>query len=195
MTMMMPKAEGSDAPMNCDSLKLAQRGGLKRSTLLVFLGGLLVGAAGWASVNSLRHGQAAQGEELLPGIAFPTILRDAHAALDEGDYEFYPNRRSIWVVNRTNGRMASYTFHDDELGSVDRSRIAMLDTRAFPRADTVIHLSDRNLNNILWVCNTRTGDMQMWTIARDGSLKGETPIASSTDLTERAAASKPAQKR
>ena len=113
------------------------------------------------------------------------ILRQALADLDEGEYEFFPNRRSIWIVNRSNGRMANYYFNDDELGSVDRSRVATLDLKTFPRKDTVIHLSDKNYNNILWVCNTRTGDVQMWHPGRDGVLRSEQPITSSIDLMER----------
>ena len=96
-----------------------------------------------------------------------------------------PNRRSIWVVNRTNGRMANYVFRDDEVGSVDRSRVTQLDTQAFPRKDTVLLLSDRNLNNVLWVCNVRTGDVQMWHVGRDGNLKSEPPTATSTDLRDK----------
>jgi hypothetical protein len=119
------------------------------------------------------------------GLALGNMLREANAELGEGDYEFFPNRRSVWIVNRTNGRMANYYFHDDELGSVDRSRVATIDLRTFPRKDTVILLSDRNYNNILWVCNARTGDVQMWHPGRDGALKSEQPITSSVDLMER----------
>ena len=115
----------------------------------------------------------------------PSVIRQARADLEDGDYEFFPNRRSIWIVNRTNGRMANYHFRDDEVGSVDRSRVATIDMKSFPREDTTIILSDRNLNNILWVCNRRTGDVQMWYPARDGTLRPETPIASSNDLRER----------
>lgn len=110
------------------------------------------------------------------------ILREAHADLEEGTYDFFPNRRSVWIVNRDNGRMANYHFRDDEVGSVDRSRVAQIDLNTFPRKDTVLILSDRNLNNILWCCNVRTGDVQMWYPGRDGTLRSEMPIASSADL-------------
>lgn len=116
---------------------------------------------------------------------FAPILKEASADLEDGDYDFLPNRRSVWIVNRSNGRMANYTFHDDELGSVDRSRVASIDLKEFPRKDTVLRLSDRNLNNILWVCNVRTGDVQMWHLGRDGILRAET-MTSSTDLMEKA---------
>lgn len=159
-----------------------------QSVLRRFGGTLLVLCAGCALGALCALGRPGR-EESSGGLAtyLPTILRDAHAALEQGDYVFLPNRRSVWVVNRANGRMANYNFHDDELGSVDRSRVAQIDIRAFPARDTIVQLSDRNLNNILWVCNVRTGDVQMWTVARDGSLKGETPVASSTDLAGAAA--------
>ena len=113
------------------------------------------------------------------------LMRRAMAELEEGEYDFFPNRRSIWIVNRSNGRMANYYFNDDELGTVDRSRVATIDLKTFPRKDTVIHLSDRNYNNILWICNVRTGDVQMWHPGRDGVLRSEQPITSSIDLMER----------
>jgi len=111
------------------------------------------------------------------------LLQEVHADLESGEYSFFPNRRSIWVINNTNGRMANYNFHDDEVGSVDRTRVATLDLKTFPRGDTKVVLSDRNMNNILWVCNAKTGDVQMWTVARDATLRGEHPVATSTDLT------------
>ena len=113
------------------------------------------------------------------------LLARAKAELGTGEYEFFPNRRSMWVVNRVNGRMATYHFRDDEVGSVDRSRVHRINLETFPRKDTSIALSDRNLNNVLWVCNTRTGDVQMWYPARDGTLRSEMPVATSADLMER----------
>jgi len=154
-----------------------------RRAMLVFLLGVTAGGGGLYLLDRGRSSGGTDDAGFLS--ALPGILREAHADLEDGDYAFFPNRRSIWVVNRTNGRMANYHFHDDELGSVDRSRVAMLDTNAFPRKDTVIHLSDRNMNNVLWVCNARTGDVQMWTLGRDGALKGETPVACKTDLMDR----------
>jgi hypothetical protein len=82
--------------------------------------------------------------------------------------------------------MANYHFRDDEVGSVDRSRIASINLNTFPRKDSLVCLSDRNMNNILWVCNVRTGDVQMWCPARDGSLKAEPPVSTSTELAEKA---------
>jgi hypothetical protein len=156
----------------------------------LFLGGLLCGviAGGGATFLWRKPGAGDGPSDSGATFSFPSILREAHADLEDGDYEFFPNRRSVWIVNRTNGRMATYHFRDDEQGSVDRSRVSAIDLKTFPRKDTVITLSDRNMNNILWVCNSRTGDVQMWTIARDASLRAETPIASSTDLMDRASA-------
>lgn len=117
----------------------------------------------------------------LPGSFLGTVRAD----LEDGDYAFFPNRRTVWVVNRTNGRMAAYTFRDDEVGSVDRSRVAQIDTKAFPREDTVIQLSDRNLTSLLWVANVRTGDVQLWQPMADGSLRADLPVATSMDLRTR----------
>jgi hypothetical protein len=155
-----------------------------KRTLCVFSLGALAGAAALWCVGFLpgRSGDVGAGDGDGP-LAFAGILRQASAELGQGDYEFFPNRRSIWIVNRVTGRMALYRMNDDEVGSVDRSRVATIDMTSFPREHTVIRLSDRNMNEgILWVCNQRTGDVQMWTHARDASLRAETPIASSTDL-------------
>lgn len=167
--------------MNCMSKKRM------RGTGLVLLAGIVLGIGGSAIWRPVIVPEFGSGSEQMMSF-FPTMVREVHAALDEGDYEFFPNRRMMWVVNRTNGRMANYHFHDDEIGSVDRSRVATVDLKTFPRKDTVIHMSDRNLNHILWVCNVRTGDIQMWTLVRDGTLKGEAPVASSIDLLDRAPA-------
>lgn len=170
--------------------------GLRTGRTLIWLAAFVTGAGAGAGAilaglgprpadRGSENGTASAG---VPSLL--EILREAKADLEDGDYQFFPNRRSVWIVNRTNGRMANYHFHDDELGSVDRSRVSTIDLKTFPRKDTTFLLSDRNMNNILWVCNARTGDIQMWTIARDGSLRAETPVASSTDLMERAATSK-----
>jgi hypothetical protein len=155
-----------------------------RSAALIFAAGLACGIL--AMTLCMRGALWVRGPS--SGEAepfFAPLLKQASADLEEGDYDFFPNRRSVWIVNRTNGRMANYFFHDDELGSVDRSRVATIKMESFPRKDTVLRLSDRNLNNILWVCNVRTGDVQMWHVGRDGALRAEPPIASSTDLTEK----------
>ncbi|MBI4601062.1 MAG: hypothetical protein HY721_03790 [Planctomycetes bacterium] len=156
--------------------------GFCRSRPFAFLLGLAAGCG--AAALWFLGGPPGEGDGE-PFSLLPALVREASAELGTGDFEFFPNRRTIWIVNRSNGRMAMYHFHDDEVGSVDRSRVAAINLQSFPREDTVITLSDRNLNNVLWVCNVRTGDVQMWTPARDGSLKAETPIASSNDLSER----------
>jgi hypothetical protein len=124
------------------------------------------------------------------GLTFPQILPQVRAALDDGEYAFFPNRRSIWVINTTNGRMANYLFRDDEVGSVDRSRVALINLKTFPPEDTLLQMSDRNYVNILWVGNKRTGDVQMWRPGRDGVLRAEDPIATSVDLMDRAPGAK-----
>jgi hypothetical protein len=138
-------------------------------------------------VAGLAAGRAWEGgRQALGDVVWSQALgQEAAADLGHGEYQFFPHRKSVWVVNRTNGRMANYNFRDEELGNIERSRIAAIDLRAFPRQDTLICQSDRNLFNVLWVCNTRTGDVQMWQVARDGSLRPSGPIATSTDLIER----------
>lgn len=156
--------------------------------------GALAGGCGayfWAHLASTAtHVRTAilgeEGGSELATVAFPQILREVRADLDDGEYAFFPNRRSVWVVNTTNGRMALYLFHDDEVGSVDRSRVAQIDVTTFPPKDTIVQLSDRNYVNVLWVCNKRTGDVQMWHPGRDGVLHAENPISTSIDLMDRA---------
>jgi hypothetical protein len=157
---------------------------LLRGAIQVLVGVLVGAGTLWWIETKDPSGVRDAPDGILP---LSAILQDAHAALEEGDYTFFPNRRSVWVINRTNGRMAHYIFRDDEMASVDRSRISQMDLNTFPRKDTYLTLSDRNLNDILWACNVRTGDLQMWHLARDGSLKAETPIATSADLRDRTA--------
>jgi len=82
---------------------------------------------------------------------FP-ILKQASADLESGDYEFLPNRAERLDREPVHGRMASYTFVTDELGSVDRSRIATIRLRSFPRKDTVLGSSIETSQHPL-VCN------------------------------------------
>ncbi len=147
----------------------------------VFGAGILAGIL----LESGRARQSGASSEAPPAIWLGNFLPTLRADLEEGDYEFFPNRRTIWVVNRSNGRMATYTFRDDEVGSVDRSRVAQINLDTFPRHETVIHLSDRNLTNLLWVCNVRTGDVQLWQPMADGSLRADHPIQTQLDLRTR----------
>ena len=119
------------------------------------------------------------------GMSTSNLMAQVRTQLKEGEYLFLPNRRSVWVINQTNGRMAVYTFLNNEYNTVERSRVGQVDARAFPPGETTFQISDKNLSNNLWVCNTRTGDLQLWTVARDGEFKNAGPIATSTDLMER----------
>jgi hypothetical protein len=121
---------------------------------------------------------------LLPQ-ALANLSGQAAADLDEGEHLFLPNRRTIWVVNRKTGRFANYHFKDDEVGTVERSRVVTLDKATFPPEDTVYVLSDRNLTEVLWVCNRRTGDVQLWVPRADGRITSDKPIATSIDLMQR----------
>jgi len=171
---------------------------IARPTLLALLAGTLLGwmiaVALQATLGSplreaARWSQDPQevGDSPMAGLLSPGLIREARADLEDGEYQFFPNRRTVWVVNRTNGRMATFHYRDDEQRSVDRSRVAILDLNTFPPKDTLICLSDRNMNSILWVCNVRTGDVQMWTPATDGSLQvqAERPMAIGNYLSEK----------
>ncbi len=118
-------------------------------------------------------------------IGQPSLMAQVQKDLKHGEYLFFPTRRSVWVVNRTNGRMAVYTFLNNEYSTVERSRVAQIDPAGFPREDTIIQISDRNLSSNLWVCNVRTGDVQMWTVTRDGEVKMTGPVPTMTDLMAR----------
>lgn len=120
-----------------------------------------------------------------PAIAGSSLTAQVQEQLKDGEYLFLPNRRSVWVINRTNGRLANYEFLNNEYNTVERSRVGQVDTRTFPAEDTMFEISDRNLSNNLWVCNVRTGDVQLWTVSRDGEFKNAGPIATSTDLMNR----------
>ena len=164
-----------------------------RKFQLVFFCGALVGGCGvsfWAYLAgpASEVNPSAVGDDGFfdsTAKAFPRVLREVRADLDHGDYLFFPNRRSVWAVNKSNGRMALYLFHDDEVGSVDRSRVALLDLATFPPKDTILRLSDGNYVNVLWACNTRTGDVQMWHPGTNGVLRSENPISTSIDLMDR----------
>lgn len=172
--------------------------------LIALLLGLMAGAvlvtlSPWSVA---RSGNLGRGEDIyretatigltgmLPRGLLPPVLASlpaqAAADLGDGDYLFLPNRRTIWVVNKRNGRFANYHFKDDEAGTVERSRVVTLDAESFPPLDTVYLLSDRNLTEVFWVCNKRTGDVQLWIPKADGRIAADKPIATSIDLMKRA---------
>jgi hypothetical protein len=177
------------------------RSRLWRAGLLLALGGILglgLGRA-WRSSDDAGEGLESEAADAsgtsLAGLARAGLLSPLAASLvaeapdsagaQDGDYLFFPNRRSVWVVNRQNGRFAYYHFRDDQNRTVDRSRVFQLDQETFPPGETVFLLSDRNLTEVLWVCNKRTGDVQLWTPRADGNADAEKPIATKIDLMER----------
>lgn len=88
-----------------------------------------------------------------------------------GDYRYLPNRRNMWVINRRLGRVVHFRFLDTTKGTVERSHVAQVDRERFPPRDTVYRISERNITDLLWVCNQRTGDFQLWRRnVRDGRL-------------------------
>jgi hypothetical protein len=102
--------------------------------------------------------------------SFQSWIPVARADVGKGDYLFLPNRMQMWVVNRTNGKLIHYKFLDNQVGTVERSRIARINTDFFPLKDTEFLLSDRNFTAVLWVVNRATGDFQVWRSNQDGSL-------------------------
>ena len=141
----------------------------------------------WPGGSPERDGslRAGFGSGLASLLVSPAFAAQIHSDLGDGDYTFLPNRRTIWVVNRKYGRFANYHFRDDQERSILRSQVVTLDQRDFPPEDAVYLLSDRNLTEVLWVCNRRTGDVQLWHPRPDGKVVSEGQIATSVDLMER----------
>ena len=128
-----------------------------------FLSGLLLGAGAITLVAALMSNR---GEDFV----LPTIP-ELQAGVGDGDYLFFPNRRHVWVVHTTSGRLIHYKFLDTYDGMVEKSYVAEIDQGKFPPDDTVYALSERNVMDLLWVCNKRTGEFQLWRRnVRDGRL-------------------------
>jgi len=176
-----------------------QRGGGAWSAFVGggLLGGLVVCLA-WNAVETRqdRDGQepieAAFGSGLAQSL-MATFGSQLSQDLGAGDYVFLPNRRTIWVANRTTGRFANYDFRDlnyrdsARLKSrhermISRSNVVTLDQEDFSAADTVYVLSDRNLTTVLWVCNRRTGDVQLWQRRADDKVTQQGQVVTSIDL-------------
>ena len=102
-----------------------------------------------------------------------SVVKDGemvNSDLGVGEYEFLPNRRTLWVINRTKGRFANFHFRSDQDRTVLRSRVIEVDPSDFPPADTDYLLSDKNFTELLWVCNRRSGDVQLWQPKGDGNV-------------------------
>ena len=112
----------------------------------------------------------------------PSLMAQTTTDLGDGKYAFLANRRTIWAINNDTGRFAGYHFREDEDHTVERTRVTTLDPKIFPPADTIYMLSDRNLTEALWICNKRSGDVQLWTPRIGGEVKAEKPLSTSQDL-------------
>tara|TARA_Y100000758_G_C16052634_1_gene422096 strand:- start:706 stop:1269 length:564 start_codon:yes stop_codon:yes gene_type:complete len=112
----------------------------------------------------------------------PSLMAQTTTDLGDGKYAFLANRRTIWAINKDKGRFAGYHFREDEDHTVERTRVTTLDPKIFPPADTIYMLSDRNLTEALWICNKRSGDVQLWTPRIGGEVKAEKPLSTSQDL-------------
>ncbi len=106
---------------------------------------------------------------------------ELQALIGDGDYQFFPNRRNMWVVNKNNGRVVHYKFVDVSQGKVERSHVAQINRTLFPAGDTVYKISERNISDFLWVCNEKTGDFQLWRRSvRDGRLVTDPNVVSAS---------------
>ncbi len=144
-------------------------------------GALATGLAAGALIATLA-GALLEGESRNAG-PFPW-LPELQADVGDGDFLYFPNRRNIWVVHPQTGRLIHYKFIDTYQGTVERSYVAQIDQKLFPPEDTVYALSERNIEDLLWVCNRRTGDFQLWRRnVRDGRLVTDpVPVQSGRDL-------------
>ncbi len=161
-------ATGSERP--------ARKGWLALS-LAGFLGFSIGLVASYWPADKTHHQLNGAISSFLPGLMAQTT-----ADLGEGEYAFLANRRTIWAINKKHGRFAGYHFREDENNTVERTRVTTLDPKVFPPADTVYMLSDRNLTEAIWVCNNRTGDVQLWTPRIGGEVKAEKPLSTAQDL-------------
>lgn len=112
----------------------------------------------------------------------PTVVAQSTGALGDGEFAFLANRKQIWAINKSQGRFAGYHFREDENRTVERTKIVTLDQKTFPPADTIYMLSDRNLTEVIWVCNKKTGDIQLWSPRIGGDVTSEKPLATMQDL-------------
>lgn len=112
----------------------------------------------------------------------PTVIAQSAGDLGKGNYAFLANRRQIWAINKAAGRFAGYHFREDEDRTVERTKVVTLDLKIFPPADTIYMLSDRNLTEVLWICNKRTGDIQVWSPRIGGDVTSEKPLSTMQDL-------------
>jgi hypothetical protein len=148
-------------------------------------GAFLLGALAGAAFLGSSPGDGDSAASLSAFLERSGLLETAQADMADGGFAFLPNRHSVWVVNTRTGRMANYDFRLDEQQNVERTRVERINVQAFPPEDTVLRLSDRNLSNILWVCNKQTGDIEMWRRTRGGALVRHGPHPFGADLAER----------
>ena len=112
----------------------------------------------------------------------PTVAAQSAGALGDGEFAFLANRKQIWAINKSEGRFAGYHFREDEERTIERTKVVTLDQKIFPPADTIYMLSDRNLTEVIWVCNKRTGDVQLWSPRIGGDVTSEKPLSTMQDL-------------
>ncbi|HLU47455.1 MAG TPA: hypothetical protein VK116_05200 [Planctomycetota bacterium] len=95
-------------------------------------------------------------------LAGDLVARESGHDLGPGSYEFYPTRYTMWVVDKTRGTMEYLQFRKDFDQTVVRSERVLYRLVDFPPRDLEIRLSERNYAEVLWLCNRRSGDIQIW---------------------------------
>lgn len=99
-----------------------------------------------------------------------------------GDYIFLPVRQNIWVVNKRIPSIIYYTLPTGPDRPIEKSRVFKIPTDSFPIESCDFFLSDRNLANMLWICNRVTGEVLPIRPKRDGSFDTEYQFHSSVDF-------------
>lgn len=130
----------------------------------------------------LRSPEAPPGTNSVLGQLLPTVAAQSAGALGDGEFAFLANRKQIWAINKSAGRFAGYHFREDEERTIERTKVVTLDQKTFPPADTIYMLSDRNLTEVIWICNKRTGDIQLWSPRIGGDVASEKPLSTIQDL-------------
>ncbi len=86
---------------------------------------------------------------------------------------YLPARQNLWVVDREKGAIVFFKFPDTEERPIQRSKTYFVDQERFPPNHTEFILSTRSLSSILWISNTKTGEVQVLRYRRDGTFASE----------------------
>lgn len=90
------------------------------------------------------------------------LPRESGRDIGLGSYEFLPSRYTLWIVDRAKGSLEYLLFRRDQDRSVVHSERVHYRLVDFPPRDVDLRLSERNYAEVVWLCNRRTGDVQIW---------------------------------